>query len=101
VSSSPVVSRSFTADSGGKVVLSRRRGLVTVEDPVAGDGVDGERDVDGSGEDVKETGVAMYCTRRKGGGVGVSTVAESGLSTCRSSIRFASCRREVDIMPCG
>jgi len=99
VSSSNVVSRSLTADSGGKLVLSLKSGLVIInEDPMAGDGVDGVRDVDGMGEDVDDLGVAIDWTRRDGG-VGVST-PEGGLSRHRSSIRVVSCRREVDMMPC-
>jgi len=94
------VSRSLTADSGGKLVLSLKSGLVAIvnDDPMAGDGVDGVRDVDGMGEDVIELGVAIDWTRRDGG-VGVST-PEGGLSRHRSPIRVVSCRREVDIMPC-
>ena len=59
------MSRSLTADSGGKLVLSRKSGLVAVitDDPMAGDGVDGVRNVDGMGEDVDERGVAIG-TRR-------------------------------------
>jgi hypothetical protein len=76
VSSSAEVSRSLTAISVGKPVLSRNRGLAEVVDDVifaTGEGVAGRREVEGIGEDDNEFGVPIDFIRREGG-VGTSGV---------------------------
>jgi hypothetical protein len=103
-------------------VLRRRRGLVeleAMEEDMAFNigvevGVDGpcavpraedvpKEEVEGAGEEGVDIGVPKDFTLREEGGVRVPRVRVDGpgLSMYISSMRFVSCRKEVDILKCS